>query len=38
VHLVTLRGRYRGASRHGGNGDLLSRAWPPGRTGQGDNL
>ena len=28
VHLVTFRGRYRGAWRNAGNGDLLSHVWP----------
>jgi hypothetical protein len=38
VHLVTFRGRYHGAWRNTGNGDLLSHVWRPDRTGQGDRL
>ena len=36
VHLVTFRGRYRGAWRNAANGDLLSHVWRPDRAGQGD--
>jgi hypothetical protein len=38
VHLVTFRGRYRGAWRHAGNGDLVSHVWPPDRAGQGGRV
>ena len=38
VHLVTFRGRYRGAWRNAANGDLVSHAWPPDRARQGHGL
>jgi len=38
VQLILFRGRYRGAWRNAANGDLLSRVWPPDRTGQGDTV
>lgn len=38
VHLVTFRGRYRGAWRNAGNGDLVSHVWRPDRARQGHKV
>ena len=36
VHLVTFRGRYRGAWRNGAGGALVSHSWRPDRASRGD--
>jgi hypothetical protein len=38
VRLVLFRGRYRGAWRNAGNGDLLSHVWRPNRADHGDKV
>ena len=38
VRLVIFRGRYRGAWRNAGNGDLVRHVWRPDRAGQGHSL
>ena len=35
VRLLMFRGRYRGAWRNAGNGDLVRHVWRPDRAGQG---
>jgi hypothetical protein len=38
VHLVTFRGRYRGAWRNAANGDLLRHVWRADRAGRGHSV